>query len=455
MYRLTTDGEVAPMLATAMPTVSDDGLTVTIPVRTDAVFSDGTPLDAEAVAVSLRRQIEDPQSARASEMGPIRSVETVDESTVRVSYERPFAPLLSALVAGGGVVYSPTALEEYGNDDIGNHITCVGPFTVEERVPQTSITLKRNPDYYAADDIHLDSIVFRVMPDSSVRATNLRAGDVQATDVVSSQDVDSMMADDAVVVLNQSSLGYNHVNFNLANQGPNAESKPIDGPSADPVVRQAFSMAVDRENLVSSVFDGWFESNCSPIPPASGLTSDLSDACPEYDPEGARALLEENGVKTPVSIDLKVINSPDNLRFSQALQAMVAEAGFEIDVQPLDVSTFMADAINGNYEAILSSWSGRLDPNGNMYNFLAESGGLNWNGYANPAVTDLLDRAQAALDVDERIDLYGQAMELVHEDNPAVYLYRIRNLAGLSVDLAGVDLLIDGIVDVSRAARVE
>lgn len=175
LYDIDGEGELVPQLATALPSVSEDGLTVTIPVRQDATFADGTPFDANAVKVTLERGLTMKGSGRKSELGPIDSVEALDASRVQITYQRPFAPLTAALADRAGMILSPAAL---ANDDatFGDHPICVGPFKFVKRVPQTSITVARDPLYYDAKNVHLDTITYRIMTDSNIRAANLRSG---------------------------------------------------------------------------------------------------------------------------------------------------------------------------------------------------------------------------------------------------------------------------------------
>jgi peptide/nickel transport system substrate-binding protein len=115
LYDIDAEGDIVPMLATELPEVSDDGLTVTFPVRTDAVFADGTPLDAEAVVGTLQRGLDKDDSSRRSELGPITGISAVDDETVEVTYSEPFAPLTAALADRAGMVMSPTALASAGD----------------------------------------------------------------------------------------------------------------------------------------------------------------------------------------------------------------------------------------------------------------------------------------------------------------------------------------------------
>src|SRR5687767_14661652 len=137
LYDIDAEGALVPQLATALPTVSPDGLTVTIPVRTGIRFDDGTPFDAAAVVTTLQRHLTMEGSTRRGELGPVAAVEAPDASTVVVRYQRPFAPLTASLADRAGMIMSPTAISELGAD-FSRSPVCVGPFRFAERVPQTS-----------------------------------------------------------------------------------------------------------------------------------------------------------------------------------------------------------------------------------------------------------------------------------------------------------------------------
>ena len=147
LYDIDAEGTIVPMLATALPTVTDGGKTVTFPVRTGVRFADGTPFDADAVVTTLERNLTKADSSRKSEMGPVSRVEAVDDQTVRLHYDTPFAPITAALADRAGMVMSPTALQREG-DAFGDAPVCVGPYKFVKRVPQTSIQVERDPEYH-------------------------------------------------------------------------------------------------------------------------------------------------------------------------------------------------------------------------------------------------------------------------------------------------------------------
>jgi peptide/nickel transport system substrate-binding protein len=453
LYDIDDKGNIVPQLAAALPKVSEDGLTVTIPVRTGATFADGTAFNADAARATIERGLTMKGSARKSELGPISSVKTVDETTLQITYKKPFAPITAALADRAGMILSPKAVAEAGAN-FGDHPVCVGPFKFSKRVPQTSITVERDPLYYDAGNVHLDTITYRIMTDSNIRAANLRSGDVQVADSISPQDVDALSKDDGIGVLQVGSLGFQSLTINVGNtHGVGKPPGEIDTPTAkEAKIRMALSMSVDRAALVNTVFNNWYEPACSPIPPSSRFASNLSEACPEFNPEKAKQLLKETGVPIPYPIEMKVSNIPDVLRYSQALQAAVADAGFALTIRPVEYSALLDEQGRGDYQAVQVPWSGRVDPHGNMFNFLSTAAGLNYSGYSNPTVDSLLTAASEKTDVAARAALYGQVVRQVQVDNPMIYLYRIRSLTAYSTGVAGIETFADGVVHLSNAA---
>lgn len=456
LYDLDADVNIVPQLASDLPAVSDDGLTVTIPVREGVMFADGTDFNAAAVMTSLDRHLTLEGSGRVGEMGPITSVEAPDATTVVIHLERPFAPLTAALSDRAGMVMSPAAIEESG-EDFGNAPVCVGPFKFASRVPQNSIELERDPNYYDADRVHLDRIRYQILTDGNIRAANLRSGDADVADSITTQDVGGLRTTDGVNVLESDSLGYQAVTFNLANtDGVGQPPVPLDTPLAsDPRIRQAFEHAIDREQLSETVFNGEFAPACSAIAPQSEFSSSAAQTCREHNPDRAIELLGEAGVEIPVPITMTVSATPDAQRIAQAIQAMAEEGGFAIEIEPIEFSALLDQQDRGDFEMVAIGWSGRVDPDANLTNFVGTQAPLNVAGYSDPDVDQLLTDARTEQDVDVRRDLYGDAVQRIQEANPVVYLYRQRNFTGVSELVGGVEVFSDGIIRVAFAGFVQ
>ncbi|TNC26971.1 ABC transporter substrate-binding protein [Amycolatopsis alkalitolerans] len=456
LYDIDSTSHLVPQLATALPTTSPDGLTVTIPVRTGIRFADGTPFGAQAVATSLQRHFTLKTSQRRSEMGPVKDIRATDASHVVITYKRPFAPITAALADRAGMIMSPAALAKEGVN-FGDHPVCVGPFKFAGRVPQTSITVVRDPLYYDAKDVHLDKITYRIMSDANIRAANLRSGDIQVADTISPQDVDALAKDPKLRVLQSPSLGYQSVTINTGNvDGVGTPRKQIDTPIAkDPRVRQAFSLSIDRRTLVDTVFNNWFDPACSPVAPQTPYASDASNACPAFDPRKSRQLLREAGVRIPYPVSMQVSNTQDQLRYAQALQASVAEGGFDLKIVPVEYSTLLDVQKRGTFEALMLGWSGRIDPDANISRFLTTGSGGNYGGFSSSALDSLLSEASRSIDVGERTKLYGQATRLIQQQNPIVYTYRLRNLTVQSAQVTGIQVYSDGVVRLGNAAYLK
>ncbi|SDS29584.1 peptide/nickel transport system substrate-binding protein [Brevibacterium sandarakinum] len=448
LYDIDANGEITPMLATALPKISEDGKTVRIPVKDGVKFADGTDFDAEAVKTTIERGLNLEESSRSAELGPINDVSAVDDHTLEVTFDEPFAPFTAALADRAGMIMSPTALDERG-EDFGDHPVCVGPFKFEKRIAQTSIKVVKDPNYYDADKVHLDSITYQIMSDANIRAANIRSGDVQVADTISPQDVDALKEESGIGLLQSNSLGYQGLTVNMGfGDNPENYETPL---GQDPTVREALSMAINRKALVNTVFNGWFSPACSGIAPDSPFATEASNECVDYDPEGAKKLLEDAGVELPLKVNMKVSNTQDTLRFAQAVQAATKEAGFEISIQPMEYTALLDSQDRGDYELLQLGWSGRVDPHGNLYTFHYPGAGNNVTGVDDDKLSDLLTRASEATDMDDRKKLYGQASQRTGELNSIIYLYRQKNLTAFTDDVSGIDVFSDGVVHLSEA----
>lgn len=447
LYDVDEKAQVLPQLATALPTTSGDGRTVTIPLRPGVRFADGTAFDSAAVKATLQRHLTNARSARKSELGPIDGVDTPDAQTVVLRLKQPFAPLLGALADRAGMIMSAQALRSLG-DDFASAPVCVGPFKFAKRVPQNSIEVVKDPNYYDASKVHLDTISWRILTDASIRAANLRSGDVQVADSVSTQDFSALRQDAAVSVLQSQSLGYQGLTINIGNvDGIGTAPKPINRPLAQNAkVRQAFEHAIDRKALVDAVFNGLHAVACSPISPASAFSSAEAQTCPAHDPAKAKQLLAEAGVQTPYTVTMLASNTPDTLRLAQALQSMVKDGGFDLKINPVEYSSLLDEQDRGNFELLQLGWSGRIDPDANITNFVGTGASQNVAGYSNPQLDTLLTQARQAGDVEERKTLYGQAVTLLQQDDALIYLYRQRNLTAVSKQLQGLQVFPDGVL---------
>jgi peptide/nickel transport system substrate-binding protein len=210
-------------------------------------------------------------------------------------------------------------------------------------------------------------------------------------------------------------------------------------------VRQAFEASIDRAVLMQVVYNGLFTPVAQGLPPGSPYYNPAVPSTPR-DLDKARALLKQAGVKLPVPVALTVTTNPDQKQTGELIQAMAAEAGFEVTVVATEFATALAAQSRGDYEASAIGWSGRADPDGNLYNNLHSKGSLNETRYASPEVDAWLDAARASTDVAARKALYANITARVHEDLPVMYLDSNSWIVVTSAKLSGFKPVPDGII---------
>ena len=455
LYDVDADLELVPQLAAELPEVSEDGTTVTVPLREGVVFNDGTPFDAAAVKTTLDRHLTLEGSARQADLTAVESVEVVDPTTVQLNLSAAFSPLTAQLADRAGMIMSPTQLKALG-EQFATDPVCVGPFQFVSRTAGSEIVLEKAPDYYDADAVKLDGITYRIITDGNVRQANVKSGDVQVAERLQPTDVAALENDPAVKLIGQESIGYQGISINVGNvAGAAAPPGEVDTAlGRSPEIREAFELSLDREVINKVVFAGRYTTGCTALPPASPY-HDESIECSKRDVDRAKELIAESGESTPVPVTLTVGTSPENLRLGQVIQSQAKEAGFEVEVASTEFTSALDASDAGKFDAFQVGWSGRVDPDGNTYNFWHTGSSLNRSGYSNPEVDDLLEQARLIDDQAERKELYTEATQMVLEDRPLIYLYHPVNYLATTPEVVGVEYYADGLPRLKTAGFAE
>jgi len=437
LFDIDTKLTIVPQLATGYEW--KDPTHLIIHLRGGVLFQDGEKFDADAVRYKLMRDLTTKGSMRRGEVSSIDSIEIIDPLTVQLSLKAPASQLLAQLTDRAGIMISPKAGAAEG-DQFGLHPVCAGPFKFTERVAQDRIVLDRFPQYWDAKNIHFARIVFQPIVDSTTRLANLRAGAVDLVESVVPSDAAAVKADPKLKLVVSKQLGYESINFNLAH-GPRASGVI----NKDARVRQAFDLAIDRAALNEVVFNGMY----TPTEQAIAKDSPFYDKAlkvKERDVEKAKKLLAEAGVKLPVTFTMMVPNSPVIVQLAEVIQSMVAEAGFDMKISTMEFASTLDAGDRGDFEGYLIAWSGRTDPDGNLWNFVHSGGALNYALYANPDVDHWLEQARAVSDIPARTALYAKVSEQNVKDLPILYLYSPVNMVGMNAKLSGFVPVADGLI---------
>jgi peptide/nickel transport system substrate-binding protein len=429
---------IVPQLATGYEW-SADSKALTIKLRSGVTFHDGEKLDAAAVKFNIERHKTMAGSNRRGELALVASVDVVDPMTVRLNLSAPFSPLLAALADRAGMMVSPKAAQAEG-DKFGAKPVCSGPFRFVERVAQDRIVLERYPNYWNKGDIHFDRIVYLPIVDSTVRLANLKSGQLDFIERLAASDVPQLKSDSRFKISKITEIGYQGITINVG-KSDIAQKNPL---GKDARVREAFELALDRDGIVQVAMDGEADVGNQWVAPTNSFYA-KNMPVPKRDVARAKKLLQEAGVPNP-SFTLMTPTTSDGQKVAQVVQAMAREAGFDVKIQSTEFATSLDMADKGQYEAYVLAWSGRADPDGNIYSFDACKQPLNYAGYCKPEVDEILNRSRTARDAGERQKAYEQLAAIALKDRPIVYLYHRHWLWAYTNKLSGLRTVPDGLV---------
>jgi peptide/nickel transport system substrate-binding protein len=441
LFDLDEKLNVVPMLATSYAW-SPDHKALTLKLRPGVTFHDGEKLDAEAVKFNLERHKNLPGSNRRGELAPVASIDVVDAQTVRLNLSAPFSPLLAVLTDRAGMMVSPKAAKAEG-EKFGARPVCAGPFRFVERVAQDRIVLERYPGYWNKGAIHFDRVVYLPIVDATVRLANLRAGQLDMIERMAPSDVSSLKNDARFKVAKTVEIGYQGITINV---GKSDEAKHT-ALGRDPRVREAFELSLDRDGIVQVAMDGEAQPGNQWVAPSNSWYA-KNVPIPKRDVAKAKSLLAAAGLPNP-SVTLMTPTTSDAQKIAQVVQAMAKEAGFDVKIQSTEFATSLNLADKGQFDAYVLAWSGRADPDGNVFNFQGCKQPLNYAGYCDPKTDELLKESRSAADPAQRLKLFERiAAEVVGRERPIIYLFHRHWLWAHTVKLSGFRVVPDGMIRV-------
>ncbi|MBI5877996.1 MAG: peptide ABC transporter substrate-binding protein [Chloroflexi bacterium] len=414
LVRLDKDLTLKPELAEKWEFT--DSTTLVFTLRKGVKFHDGTDFNAKAVKINFDRMMNpDTKSLRAAEISSVKEVQIPDDYTVKLILKAPNAALLAALSDRAGMIISPAAIEKYGKDLARNPVG-TGPFQFVEWVKDDHLTVKKFDGYWekGADGQslpYLDQVTYKPVTDATVRLTSLKTGTLDMINAIAPKDVAGMRGSKDPLLDQVTGLGYQALNTNDA-------KAPFDKVEA----RQALNYALDRDAIANNVLFGTVTAGQGPIPPSS-WAYDASVNIYKRDVAKSKELLQKAGLTLPVKFPCMIVNSPEAQLLGQALKEQLAEGGFDMDIQLLDFPTALAKQTAKDYVCFQIGWSGRPDPDGNVYSFLYTNAPSNSYNYSNKTVDDLLDKTRTTYDQAQRKGFYAEALKTANQDGAVAYLY--------------------------------
>ena len=442
LFKLTPDGKIEPLLAESHQ-LSPDGRQLTIRLRRGIRFHDGTLFDANAVKWNLDyfRNPDNRVTFRFL-LSEVTAVDVLDANTVRVTSGRPFVPLLAHLTHDFVGMHSQAAVERaggmrppqgmpYGAAPVGT-----GPYKFREWVRGDRIVLDRNPDYWGPQKPVLDQIVWRVIPDDGARVLALEGGQIHVAVRIPPRETSRLALNRAVRVDRTSSLRTIYVAFNYQRR-----------PFTDVRVRQAFNYAVDKRAIAQTILGGAARVSDAPISP--GIVGYAPIMSYPRDLAKARQLLAEAGFPQGLNVTLHhpAGRYVQDAAVAAAVQAQLREAGINARLVTMEWATYLQvtnrPVDQTDIEMFMLGWGTVTgDADYGLYSLFHSSqwapGGSSRFFYKNERVDSLLDQARAITDPARRAATYKQAMELIMQDAPWLFLHSESQITGLRREVTGL-----------------
>lgn len=427
---------------------SDDGLVHTWHLQPGVKFHDGTDFDAEAVRFNLQRKIDKKQPL--ADLIPFESIEVIDPLTVQVKLTHPLPGLNNVLATKTFSMYSPAYVEKVGDDGLKNGAVGTGPFMVESFVPNESLILVKNPNYWQEGLPYLDKVEFKVVPDANTRASMLEAGDIDMSLALPAPVLEDLKRDPTRFTV------YEAIGSTQYYMAMNNKRAPLD----DVRVRQAINHAVDKEGIIRAVFLGTGASIAKAVYINETIDGYSEAGFYEYDTAKAAALLDEagwtlgsdgirekDGKKLSLSLYTRKGGTAGDYEIAELVQGMLKDVGIEVKLELFESAAFVPavtkPADEAEYDlANLSVGTFTGDADYTMRTFYHSSSAApryyNRAYFANDEVDRLIEKSLTVATKAERDEIYAQVNRLVFEQAPILQLFDTVQKVAMRSNVKGV-----------------
>lgn len=403
LFVINPDGEFQPDAAVSWE--NPDDTTMIFNIREDMYFHDGEQLTAEDVVFTFEKNL-DPDFASYWHTGirdHIESVEMIDEFTVQVNLYEPFAPMMYNLLFP---IVPKHAWEEKGEDDFPYEPVGAGPFKFKEWSIDERIVFEAFEDFYAGRP-YLDEVEFLNM-DYDTALMAFLDGDLDVL-AVATEDLDMVEDHPELDVVQKPGTSWYYL-------GVNQNEPPLD----DKRVRQAISYAINRQEIIDTIFHGAMEVATGPIVPISWAHNPDVRSYP-YNPGKAVRLLREAGYEDGITVELKC--SSGAVASMEVIQDQLSLVGIDVELVPMEWGLLTEDVNQDKFELHYRAWTRQTDPERGINRQFMSDTNQNIAGFSNPRVDELAEKAVRTFDIDERTEYYHEIQEILSEELPAIFLF--------------------------------
>jgi peptide/nickel transport system substrate-binding protein len=415
--------------------------TIILKLKKDVKFHDGTDFNAEAVKFVLERALNpETKASFRAEIEDIQTVEVIDPYTVRILLKNPSSAILGALANYAGYMISPAAIQKYGKDIVRNPVG-TGPFKFKEAVEGDHITLVRNESYHIMGKDgkrlpYLDELNIKIIPDDSVKMVNLRSGGLDLIDSVQTMNIKGLSANKDLELVPTSASRVFKVLLNVKKE-----------PLSKKDVRQAIAFAVDRQEFVKVVADGYGTVEPSVVMKQQWFYSPTAKY--SHDLQKAKKLLAQAGYPNGFKVKMSFTSREPDKTIIQLIQSQLKKIGIDGEIESYDRLAFNDKWTKGEGEIGLNFLPApKPDPYMQFQIFFASTGNNNFTGYSSKLFDEKLEQSKRTYNIEKRKALYKELQNILAEDSPEVFLFhlplfeaRTKKLQGFRTDPEGGWLL--------------
>ena len=419
LLRKTRDGQNAPALAESFERDTDTSWVFHL--RPDVQFHNGEPLTAEAVKFTVERIFDpDLESTRATDLDWIDRVEIIDELTVRIVANEPFA--LAEHFFTELQIVPPNHVTEVGDVSFDEMPVGTGPFEFVRWDRGNQIVLQRNENYWAGP-AEVEAVEFRFISSAASRVATLLSGNA---DLITDPPITARQQIDANPNTRfESATGTRVVFVGL--------DTVQESPLQDVQVRQAMNYAIDKASIIDNLLDGLGEQTTTLLTDQDFGFNPEVDPYP-FDPDRARQLLADAGYPEGFEITMDMVNGRfiNDTNVAQAIAGFLDDVGITVTLNVLEFGAFNGAIFSHQSSPMyFASWGNPVFDPAFIFDFITRTEGL-LRTIQDPEIDDLLNRASATTDQELRRDLYQQVMPLINEAAPTIFLYKQPVLFGMS-----------------------
>lgn len=445
LLKYDKDINLVPLAAESYE-VLEDGRLLRFTLKKGIRWSDGQPLTARDVEFTYRLMI-DPKTptAYAEDFLAVKEFRLTGEYSFEVRYDKPFARALVTwtqgilprhLLQGQDLLKTPLARQPVG----------AGPYMLKSWTAGDRLVLVANPDYFEGR-AYIDEVVLRVIPDQSTQFMEIKSGNLDTINLSPQQYLYQTDGQDWTASFRKFQYvasAYTYLGFNL-------KSRLF----SDVRVRRAINHALDKDEIVRGVLSGLGQAANGPYKPGTWAYNTAIPAN-EHDPDAARRLLAEAGwtrrtphgpltdkAGRPFAFTI-LTNQGNSQRIKTAIiiQSRLADLGIQVEIRTVEWAAFIKEFVDkGRFDALLLGWNIVQDPDlfDVWHSSKAMPGGLNFVGYKNPELDDLLERGRRLLDQKKRKPIYDRIQEIFHQDQPYCFLYVPKALPMVHARVQGIE----------------